>query len=449
LVEAGWYYDPTLETPDGTTCAYCSLSLDEWDIGDDPMEEHRRRTPDCLFFALKELYHPTTKTVAKKGKRSSSRASTASAGAKTTRGKKRASEQIDDSIVSVVEKPTRGKKGSSDEIDTSIEDIKPKATRGKKRASTQIEESIVSVVEKPEKPTRGRKRASTQIETTIESVVEKPTRGRKKAVEQTDDTKNEIEHEPTPEPEPVLAPAPAPEPKTKAKKTAPKAKRASTASSTATSRGKKRLSDQVDEVEVGAISPKRTRHSSVSSFGESLLAGTPAPAPVEMTEPESEPDSTESAPIETTETKSVEPEIEAAEGDVTSPPASMLFGTPKKTPIRAVTPEEDSAPTQTWDPIDIDAFFGNTENLKSLINDIIIDAGLDAIVPAGANAEDLQAAVLDGLTKSEKDMTVEQWVLYNAKRGEEKLRQACEKQIVAFEAQASRARAAIESLPTY
>ena len=45
-------------------------------------------------------------------------------------------------------------------------------------------------------------------------------------------------------------------------------------------------------------------------------------------------------------------------------------------------------------------------------------------------------------------MTVEQWVLYNAKRGEEKLRQACEKQIVAFEAQASRARAAIESLPT-
>ena len=82
-------------------------------------------------------------------------------------------------------------------------------------------------------------------------------------------------------------------------------------------------------------------------------------------------------------------------------------------------------------------------------NDIVIDAGLDAIVADGANAEDLQAAVLDGLTKSEKDMTVEQWVLYNAKRGEEKLRQACEKQIVAFEAQALRARAAIESLPTY
>ena len=448
MVEAGWYYDPTLETPDGATCAYCSLSLDEWDIGDDPMEEHRRRTPDCLFFALKELYHPTMKAVAKKGKRSSSRASTASAGAKTTRGKKQASEQIDDSIVSVVEKPTRGRKGSSDEIDTTVEDIKPKATRGRKRASTQVDEPIVSVVEKPEKPTRGRKRASTQIETTVESVVEKPTRGRKKAVEQIDDTKDEVEHEPTPEPEPILAPAPAPEPKTKAKKAAPKAKRASTASSTATSRGKKRLSDQVDHVEAVATSPKRTRHSSVSSFGDSLLAGTPAPAPVEMTEPESEPESTEPAPIVSTETKSVEPEIESAQRDVTSP-VSMLFGTPKRTPTRAITPEDDPAPAQTWDPINIDAFFGNTENLKSLINDIIIDAGLDAIVPAGANAEDLQAAVLDGLTKSEKEMTVEQWVLYNAKRGEEKLRQACEKQIVAFEAQASRARAAIESLPTY
>lgn len=83
------------------------------------------------------------------------------------------------------------------------------------------------------------------------------------------------------------------------------------------------------------------------------------------------------------------------------------------------------------------------------MNDIVIDAGLDAIVPTGATAEDLQAAVFAGLTNSEKGMTVEQWVLYNAKRGEEKLRQACEKQVVAFETQAMRARAAIGSISTY
>ncbi|KAF3006867.1 hypothetical protein E8E13_010872 [Curvularia kusanoi] len=466
LVEAGWYYDPTFEYPDGTTCAYCSLSLDAWDIGDDPMEEHRRRESECLFFALKELYHPAQKAVTKKGKRSSSRASTASTAAKPTRGKKRNSE-IDDSIVSVVvEKSTRGKKYATDETEPTIEEVKevkPKTTRGRKRASTQVDDSIISTVEKP---TRGRKaRASTQIDDTIDSVVEKPKRGRKKVVEQIDDTKDDIEHEPTPEPEPILEPepvfepepepepepkpvvipAPAPKPKAraKAKKAAPKAKRVSTASSTATTRGKKRSSEEVEDVEAVETSPKRTRHSSVSSFPDSLLAGTPRPAPVEVADPEP-------AQPELAEDEAAEPELVDAEADVSSLPASILIGTPKKTPTRAtaMTPE-DAGPAQTWEPIDIDAFFGNTEELKSLINDIVIDAGLDAIVPDGATPEDLQAAVLNGLTKAEKDMTVEQWVLYNAKRGEEKLRQACEKQIVAFEAQASRARSAIESMPTY
>lgn len=427
MVEAGWYYDPTLDTPDGATCAYCSLSLDAWDIGDDPMEEHRRRAPDCLFFALKDLYHPAPKVTTKKGKRASARTSTASTTSKTTRGKKRASEQIDDSISSVIEKPIRGKKRTSEAIDVSIEDVKPKATRGRKRASTQIDDTIASVVEKP---TRSRKRASTGIDNTIDSVVEKPTRGRKKVTEKVDTTTDDISDEPSPEP--------APAPKPKAKKAAPKAKRASSVSTTTKTRGKKRTSDQVEDTEVLETSPKRIRHSSVSSFPDSLLAGTPKRTPTQLAEPEE----MEAAPAE--------PGLEDIEDDISSLPASLLIGTPKKTPTRMMTPEaEEVQQDQKWDPIDIDAFFGSTEELHALMNDIVIDAGLDAIVPVGATAEDLQAAVLDGLTKTEKDMTVEQWVLYNAKRGEEKLRQACEKQILAFEAQAVRARAAIEGIPTY
>jgi hypothetical protein len=42
MAAAGWYYDPSEETPDGATNA--------WDAGDDPMEEHRQRSEDCLFF---------------------------------------------------------------------------------------------------------------------------------------------------------------------------------------------------------------------------------------------------------------------------------------------------------------------------------------------------------------------------------------------------------------
>ncbi|KAF1363068.1 inhibitor of apoptosis repeat-containing protein [Lizonia empirigonia] len=311
LVEAGWYYDPTLDTPDGATCAYCSLSLDAWDVGDDPMEEHRRRAPDCLFFALKELYHPPAPVPAtNKGKRASTRTSIASTASKT-RGKKRTSEQIDDTISS----------------------------------------------------------------------------------------------------------------------------RASTASTATKSRSKKRTSDQMDDTDVVEASPKRIRYSSISSLPDSLPVGTPKRTPAELAE------------AEPMEVESVEAEIEDLEADISSLPASLLVGTPKKTPTRRMTPEHVQQ-TETWDPIDMDAFLGNTGDVHAFINDVVIDAGLDAIVAAGAKAKDLQADVLGGLTQSEKEMTVEQWVLYNAKRGEEKLRQACGKQILAFEAEALRARAAIEGLPT-
>jgi hypothetical protein len=109
LAAAGWFYDPAHDTPDGVTCAYCHLSLDAWDAGDDPFEEHRRRAPDCLFFALNELYHPTKPAPKKakrttKAKRASTRSSivsnatttTTTTTKKSTRGKKRTSEAIED-----------------------------------------------------------------------------------------------------------------------------------------------------------------------------------------------------------------------------------------------------------------------------------------------------------------------------------------------------------------
>lgn len=408
-MEAGWYYDPALDTPDSTTCAYCSLSLDAWDVGDDPMEEHRRRTPDCLFFALKELYHPAPKPATKKGKRTSTRTSTASTASKA-RSKKQASEQIDDTISSISEKPIRGKKGASIQIDTAIDDVFEKSTRSRKRMSEQTD---------------------TTIDITVDNVKLKPTRGKKRVSEQIDNTAHEIIEQPASVP--------------KAKKAASKAKvssaRTSTASTTTKLRNNKRTSDQIGDTEVIEGTPKRIRYSSISSLPDSLPVGTPKRMPVEPSDPETA--NPESMGIEPTVPKTVE-----VEDDISSLPASILVGTPKKTPTRTMEFESDRR-TRNWEPIDMEAFFSNTDSLHGFINDVVIDAGLDTIVTAGTNTEDLQAAVLSGLTKFESEMSVEQWVLYNAKRGEEKLRQVCEKQILAFDVQAIRARAAIESLPTY
>lgn len=49
MVEAGWTCDLSPETEDGATCFYCNLSLDGWEPKDDPLDEHKRRSPDCPF----------------------------------------------------------------------------------------------------------------------------------------------------------------------------------------------------------------------------------------------------------------------------------------------------------------------------------------------------------------------------------------------------------------
>ncbi|KAF2757777.1 inhibitor of apoptosis repeat-containing protein [Pseudovirgaria hyperparasitica] len=86
LAQAGWFYDPSPTDPDGTSCAYCSLSLDGWEQKDDPAEEHKRRSPDCPFFAMTE--QKKTKAGPSKAKKlstASSRASPTRAGTKRTR----------------------------------------------------------------------------------------------------------------------------------------------------------------------------------------------------------------------------------------------------------------------------------------------------------------------------------------------------------------------------
>lgn len=80
MVEAGWSFDPSPDTEDGVTCFYCNLSLDGWEPKDDPLEEHRRRSPECPFFALIDRFDSVATT---KGKgNAKARASRASKGSR-------------------------------------------------------------------------------------------------------------------------------------------------------------------------------------------------------------------------------------------------------------------------------------------------------------------------------------------------------------------------------
>jgi hypothetical protein len=304
MVAAGWFYDPSDETPDGVTCPYCSLALDAWDIGDDPNQEHRRRSPECLFYTLSDIYNPPA-PVAKKGKRAS-KAKSASARSSTA--------------------STASKK----------------ATRGKKRTSDAMEITELSEAVQP------------------------------------------------------------------------------------ASRGKKRMSDTMEDTQFSEVvqpAPKRVRSSSIESFPSDLPVGTPKKTPTQAQD------------------------NVASDFEMSSLPADLMVGTPKRTPPPQSEADEMGNP-HGWEPADVDMLFASQGDPQSLMHDILIDAGLDNIETAGSTPEEIYDAVMAGLTDHEKSMTIEQWVLYNAKRGEEKLRMACERQLMAFEAEGQRAMAVLEAIPT-
>jgi len=115
--------------------------------------------------------------------------------------------------------------------------------------------------------------------------------------------------------------------------------------------------------------------------------------------------------------------------------------TPAKSPLRAQpqtpqepqTPEGASSSIAKWRPIVISEIFSDANFEKENVDIDMTDT------------ENMADAVLASLTSPEKRMTVEEFVLHNAKRGEQKLRRECQRQIAAFEAEARRALATLDA----
>ncbi|KAI4739748.1 hypothetical protein E4T50_09811 [Aureobasidium sp. EXF-12298] len=208
MVEAGWAYDPSPADEDGATCFYCNMSLDGWEPKDSPLEEHRRREPNCLFFALMDRY----KSTRRKGGRG--RASTASKASRLSTQSVQSTFSEAPSLMSLGDAGPQLDVEDSIALDTTIlSDAgkgRKKTTKAKKKTTRQasveppvqyptlqdapqveddiyevpVDDEPVSVIEQP-KPKRGRKPKNAQDSTIVDdSMAEpapKPARGRKKA----------------------------------------------------------------------------------------------------------------------------------------------------------------------------------------------------------------------------------------------------------------------------
>lgn len=228
----------------------------------------------------------------------------------------------------------------------------------------------------------------------------------------------------------------------------------SVAPSTRSTRGTKRKSEEMDidndadvememevDVEEERQSPKRTRLSNrLSDISLPQFESTPLHTPKEYRK---EVIKSPLSHLKNGTPKAITPRTAVRPTPLRSPFQSFVnspLGV--RSPIRArpQTPEEPQTPAAAsasgwkWDPI--------------IISNIITDAGLDQEnmdIDMGDTAENISKAVLTSLTSPEKRMTIEEFVLHNAKRGEDKLRKECERQIAAFEAEGRRALAALDA----
>ncbi|CUS15566.1 unnamed protein product, partial [Tuber aestivum] len=129
MAGAGWHYAPAKDSKDNASCAYCELTLDGWEMNDDPLEEHRRRSQDCLFFTWK----PAPKRATKRASRASIQSLASSIGdgedepvRKTARGRKAKK------VPAVVRELSVGP-------EPIVIDEPVKAPRGRKRASSIVQ----------------------------------------------------------------------------------------------------------------------------------------------------------------------------------------------------------------------------------------------------------------------------------------------------------------------
>ncbi|KAF2196665.1 inhibitor of apoptosis repeat-containing protein [Delitschia confertaspora ATCC 74209] len=478
LVEAGFCYDPSDEYRDGVTCPYCHTSLDEWDAGDDPKQEHMKRKPDCLFFALDTLYHPPQQAVKKKR---ASRASTASNASTTTKKTKRASTAKRGKVAKAAAQV------EPSEIESDVE---------------MLDEPYVEPYVEPEPPTlKKTKRASTAKKAstakrgkTAKAITQIESSEIQPDVEMLDEPYGEPYVEPEPSPEPV------PEPKPEANKAKPRAKaaakpkaapkRASARNSTASTRaapvrqamrGKKRTSDGVEKEQTETyIEPpteqyrepniEQYREPSIEQYCEPSIeqhqnsssdkyqvpssSQTNAQSSQHYEEeaastPYKEPTMSFKSPIASTPFHTGTPYQESTPANSSNtPPVSppIAASTPEGMPV---TPPQKPARAPTWTPISITPILATKAEIFGLVSGVLVDSGLDKENLQGKNPGDLVKAVKEGLTAEEKQMTVGEWVMYNAKRGEEKLRVECERLVRKFLEEGERGVRRVEGLEVY
>ena len=469
MVEAGWYFAPTTECEDYTSCTYCKLSLDGWERKDDPWDNHYRRSPDCPFFTFAGTTAPSKRPKAKKGRASkSSRVSTQSnvtvasmidestgnfevLGVDTTM-----EETVNNSIVSLQSTTstatTKSKRKAPSRIKAAQTTKKAKTTKTKAKQeepepeneiNTQEQESVGMLAKPKPKKQKGKKKATTpspepETEPEIEADTEEPEEIPRVMIdEQQEVAESKISIPKLEQQQPE--------------------NRTSTASQRS-SRSKPSQEEDIEEPPAiddlsypvlaqetpdefqDAVEEPQT---GISPTGPPEKASTPIPA--SQISPSKDQDGKTPASnmkLDATGTpntkrlsrrsrasnRTLQPSPSAHQQTTRSPsqPSDIENAPPSSRPERVRPPlSSPGAPPPEWTPIDIETIFQAEE---------------------GQGVNVFEAAVSGNLTDQEKAMTVQQWVQHVAGQAESKLNAEAERIVSVFEQEGRRAMTALESI---
>jgi hypothetical protein len=186
---------------------------------------------------------------------------------------------------------------------------------------------------------------------------------------------------------------------------------------------KDELSASVSVSNVLAVPPKTPRHHASPAQSAKQATISPSPSP-QASDAENRPPSSK-------------PNTASSKGKRMPPVVLPAAATPPRqmSPSKQVSPSKQNAigslqSAEPWTAIDLDSIFGGFHNDQEDVN-----GAAERFFAQGGE-----------LTEQERNMTVEEWIYYNAGKAEEKLKFECESMVMLFEKEGTRAMRALEGL---
>lgn len=193
--------------------------------------------------------------------------------------------------------------------------------------------------------------------------------------------------------------------------------------------------------------------------------GPAQPSPATVVRPRTAPPTKESTPSASPQLSDVENQPPSSRPASSRPPLSARHANfiPLASTVPNVSPSKrgqsntitgDLVSSMPWQPVDLETIFLPSPSPAPLQRQLFdtasnspADTALDKeSIPQGLSVVEVVKRVKEGLTSPEKKMNVEEWIYFNAKRGEEKLRSECERLIGAFETEGGKALLALEGI---